>query len=85
MAKKSGQTRKRKKQPANQRSQGPGSRSYLYLGLIGLALAAWMVWRLQPTQGFERALLWGVVAGLAWGVFIFFYYMSQRSSGEKDE
>jgi thiol:disulfide interchange protein len=53
--------------------------------LIGLALAVWMVWRLQPTQGFERALLWGVVAGLAWGVFIFFYYMSQRNSGEKDE
>ncbi len=85
MAKKSGQARKRKKQPANQRPQGPGSRSYLYLGLIGLALAAWMVWRLQPTQGFERALLWGVVAGLAWAVFIFFYYMSQRSGGEKDE
>jgi thiol:disulfide interchange protein len=53
--------------------------------LIGLALAAWLVWRLQPTQGIERALLWGVVAGLAWGVFIVFYYLSQRKSSEKDE
>lgn len=85
MAKKPGRARKKKKQPTNQQSQGPGSRSYLYLGLIGLALAAWMVWRLQPTQGLERALIWGVVAGLAWGVFIVFYYLSQRSSGEKDE
>lgn len=85
MAKKPEQARKRKKQPASQKPQGPGRRSYLYLGLIGLALVAWMVWRLQPTQGLERALLFGIVAGLAWGVFIVGYYLSQRTSGEKDE
>lgn len=85
MAKKPRQRKKGGKQPTNQRPQGPGTRSYLYLGLIGLALAAWMVWRLQPTQGIERALLWGAVAGLAWGVFIVFYYLSQRNSGEEDE
>ena len=85
MAKKPRQRKSRKKKSTNQREQGPGTRSYLYLGLIGLALAAWLVWRLQPTQGIERALLWGVVAGLAWGVFIVFYYLSQRKSSEEDE
>lgn len=85
MAKKPRQRKSRKKKSTNQREQGPGTRSYLYLGLIGLALAAWMVWRLQPTQGLERALLWGVVAGLAWGVFIVLYYLSQRRSSEEDE
>lgn len=85
MAKKPRQRKSRNKQPTNKRKQGPGTRSYLYLGLIGLALAAWMVWRLQPTQGIERALLWGAGAGLAWGVFIVLYYLSQRKSNEEDE
>jgi hypothetical protein len=55
------------------------------MGLLGLALAAWMVWRLQPTQGLEKALLWGIVAGLAWAVFVVGYYLSQRSSDENDK
>jgi FtsH-binding integral membrane protein len=85
MAKKPRQRRNGKKQPANQRPVERGRRSYLYLGLIGLALVAWIVWRLQPTQGLEVALFWGVVIGLAWGVFIVFYYLSQRKGGKEDE
>lgn len=84
MAKKQGQAEK-KKQTSSQGPQESGRRSYWYMGLIGLALAAWTVWRLQPSQGLERALLFGAVAFLAWGVFIVGYYLSQRMGGDKDE
>jgi len=39
------------------------------MGFVSLALAAFMVWQLYPTEGW-MSLLWGLGFGLAiWGVF----------------
>ena len=80
MAKKSKKSKKGK--PTRQQSQPP--RNPVYMGLLSLLLAAWIVWRLEPSQGLGRALLWGVLAGLAWGVFVLAFTWSQRR-GENDD
>jgi hypothetical protein len=54
------------------------------MGFLSLLLAAWIVWRLEPSQGLGMALLWGVLAGLAWGVFVLAFTWSQRR-GENDD
>ena len=81
MAKKSG----RKRQKDTKSQGGPGQRSNLYMGLLSLALALWIVWRLEPTQGLGKALLIGAIVGLAWVLFIVAYNVSQRRGSQKDE
>jgi hypothetical protein len=81
MAKKSNKTKKGK--PAKRQSSPP-PRNPVYMGLLSLLLAAWIVWRLEPSQGLGMALLWGVLAGLAWGVFVLAFTWSQRR-GENDD
>jgi hypothetical protein len=53
------------------------------MAFLGVLLAAWIVWRLEPSQGLNKALLYGIVAGLAWGVFVLAFTWSQRR-GEND-
>ncbi len=55
------------------------------MGLLSLALALWIVWRLEPTQGLGKALIIGALVGLAWVVFIVAYNVSQRRGNQKDE
>ena len=53
--------------------------------LLGLVMIAWMVWRVEPNWGLRWALIGGAIAGLAWSIFIFGYYMSQRKGNQEDE
>ncbi len=89
MAKKSRQAEKDEKRQPGKQSVGStlrtGQRSLWYMGLISLALVAWTVWRLEPSLGFGKALLWGGVLGLAWVGFIILYYLSQRTGNRKDK
>ena len=85
MAKKSGRKKGQKETNPKEQTGARGQRSTVYMALIGVALAAWIVWRLQPTQGIETALLWGAVAGLAWAVFIVGSYILQRRGNQEDE
>ncbi|HSG16781.1 MAG TPA: hypothetical protein VLE70_10740 [Anaerolineae bacterium] len=80
MAKKSNKAKKGK--PAK-RQASPPPRNPIYMAFLGVLLAAWIVWRLEPSQGLNKALLYGIVAGLAWGVFVLAFTWSQRR-GEND-
>ena len=85
MAKKSGRAKKDKKKNSEKKKGGPGQRSIWYLVLLGLVMIAWMVWRVEPNWGLEWALIGGAIAGLAWSIFIFGYYMSQRKGSQEDK
>jgi hypothetical protein len=82
MAKKSGQANKDQKEQSTTGKIRAVRRNPWYLILIGALAVAWIVWRLEPGQGLQKALIIGGIAGLAWLVFI---YLSQRSAKQKDE
>ena len=82
MTKKSRQAKKAEDKPSTIGKIKSGQRSLWYLILVGVLAAAWIVWRLEPSQGLQKALLFGGIAGLVWLVFIYF---SQRSINQKDE
>ena len=67
MAKKSNKGKNSKKQSKQQGSSPP--RNPIYMAVVGLAAAAWVVWRLEPSQGLGIALLGGVLIFGAWLIF----------------
>jgi succinate dehydrogenase hydrophobic anchor subunit len=75
---------KKKKGKGSKPPASPPPRNPIYMGLLSLLLAAWIVWRLEPSQGFGKALLWGILAGLAWGVFVLAFTISQRRGGDNE-
>jgi hypothetical protein len=56
----------------------PPPRNLYYMAFLGIVLAAWMIWRLLKVMPLEKALLWGIVAGLAWEVFVLVLYFIQN-------
>lgn len=74
---------KQSKKPAKRPpapSQPP--RNPVYMVVIGLLAAAWVVWRFEPTQGLGVALLIGGGVLLAWLVFVFAFARSQRQGND---
>ena len=82
MAKKSNKAKKGT--PAKRPPPSSPPRNPIYMGLLSLLLAAWIVWRLEPSLGLGKALMWGILAGLAWGVFVLAVMWSQRRGGDSD-
>ena len=82
MAKKSRQGNKKQKEQGVIGKITSGQRSTWYMILVGFLAAAWIVWRLEPSQGLIKALIFG---GLAWLVWLVFTYFSQRSANQRDE
>ena len=80
MAKDKNSTKKSKKKTQRPASAPP--RNPIYMGLLSLLLGAWIVWRLEPSLGLGKAIMWGVLAALAWGVFVFAFMWSQRRGGD---
>lgn len=78
MAKNSNNVKKGK--PAKRQSAPP--RNPIYMGVIGILAAAWIVWRLEPSQGLGVALLIGVLVGLAWLIFVVAFDRSQRQGDD---
>ena len=81
MTKKSKNAKKGK--PAGRPPSQP-PRNPIYMGLLSLLLAAWIIWRLEPSLGLGKALMWGILAGLAWGVFVLAFTWTQRRGGDND-
>lgn len=79
MAKKTNKQQKNKKPP--QRSSPP-PRNPIYMGLLGLLAGAWVVWRLEPSQGLGMALLIGAAVCGAWLIFVLALNRSQRRSND---
>ncbi len=82
MAKKSRQAKKAENEQSTVGKIRAGRRPVWYLVLLGVLAVAWIVWRFEPSQGLQKALIIGGIAGLAWLVFI---YLSQRNSDQKVE
>jgi hypothetical protein len=54
------------------------------MGVLSLALAAFMTWQLIPSEGTVRALLWGFgFAAAIWGVFFLSYLFNTRVRGRR--
>lgn len=79
MAKKSGKANKGK--PAK-RPASPPPRNPIYMVVIGLLAAAWVVWRFEPSQGLGPALLIGGLIFVAWLVFVLAVARSQRQGND---
>jgi polyferredoxin len=82
MAKKSRQAKKAENEQSTVGKIRAGRRPIWYLVLVGVLAAAWIVWRFEPSQGLQKALIFGGIAFLVWLVFV---YLSQRSGNQKDE
>jgi hypothetical protein len=83
MAKKSGR-KKKKKQPASQGGPMVQPRNIVYMALLGVLLGGWVIWRLEPSQGLAKALLWGGLLAGGWWIFVGLYYRSMRGN-DQDE
>lgn len=46
------------------------SSGFQAMGLLSVVLAVFMAWQLYPTEGWGRAILWGIGFGVAiWAIF----------------
>jgi hypothetical membrane protein len=72
----------KEKQGKPAKRQSPPPRNPIYMGAIGILAAAWIVWRLEPSQGLGVALLIGVLVGLAWLIFVVAFNRSQRQGND---
>ena len=80
MAKSTNKEKKNKNSTKGQASPPP--RNPIYLGVVGLLAAAWITWRLEPSQGLGTALAIGVAVGLAWLVFVVLMNRTQRQGND---
>lgn len=60
---------------------------FTVMGVLSLALAVFMTWQLYPTEGFGRAVLWGLAFAVAiWVIFgvslIFNTWVRGRRQGD---
>ena len=69
------------KKPAKRPASSP-PRTPIYMGVIGLLAAAWVAWRLEPTQGLGIALLAGALVFGAWLVFVLLMNRSQKQGND---
>jgi hypothetical protein len=82
MAKKSKKAKQSKKSAQQPPSAPP--RNPIYMGLLSLLLGGWIIWRLEPSVGLGQAIMWGVLAALAWAIFVLAFSWSQRRGGDND-
>ncbi len=74
---------KQSKKPARQPQSTP-PRNPIYLIVVGLLAAGWVIWRFESSQGLGVALLIGGGVFLAWAIFVVAITWSQRQGGDND-